>query len=641
MKRLAALLLALAALAAQAEPRFATFFGDHMVLQRDRPLQVWGSGTAGESLQVEIAGLKASAMVASSGRWQLHLPPLPAGGPHELVLRSGATTTRVQDVLVGDLWLAGGQSNMEWNLARAEGGEREVAEVEDAQVRALRVPLTAALRPQAEIAPARWVPALGGAQRDFGAVGWFFARRLRAERGVPVGLVEVSWGGTHLETWTRREVALADPALSRFVRELPAGNAAFLRQRAQRLREQALRWQGGLALAGPGFAGWAAVDEAEARWREVRVPGAWEGQGLPDFDGRVWFRRHLTLTAAQAAGAARLHLGTIDDCDETFVNAVFVGGHCRWNEPRHHALPAGLLHEGDNVIAVRVTDTGGAGGLYGDDAVLQLELADGSRVPLAGRWRARVEAPAEPKDMLPNDAPTLAFNGLVAPLAGLPLAGVIWYQGESNVGRASAYGPAFRRHIADWRRHFGRADLPFLFVQLASFLPLERNSLQGSPWAELRDAQRQALVLPHTGMVVATDVGDANDIHPRNKRAVGERLAALALGEPGPALYRSMRLKDGEVHLRFEGGPLQPRAPGEALRGFTIAAADRQFVEAMARVEGDEIVVSSTSVARPVAVRFGWVDNPEQTNLVDRRGWPVSPFRTDRWPLITRHAQYP
>lgn len=641
MKRLASLLLLLAAAAAQAEPRFAAFFGDHMVLQRDRPLQVWGHGRMGERLEIEIAGRRAAAAVARDGRWRATLSALPAGGPHELVLRHAGGSTRLTDVLVGDLWLAGGQSNMEWKLAHAEGGEREVAEGDDAQIRALRVPQVAALRPQAETAAAPWVPAVGGAQRDFSAVGWFFGRRLRAAQGVPVGLVDVSWGGTHLETWTRRETALADPQLARFVRTLPSDAPAFLCRRTQRLREQALRWQGGLPLATQARQDWAAVTEPETRWREVQVPGAWEEQGLPDFDGKVWFRRHLRLAAAQAAGAATLHLGTIDDCDETFVNGRPVGGHCRWDEPRHHAVPAGQLREGDNVIAVRVTDTGGGGGFYGDAAALQLELADGSRVPLAGRWRARVEAAAEPTQLKANDAPTLAFDGMVAPLAGLPLAGVIWYQGESNVPRAAAYAPAFRRHIADWRRHFGREDLPFLFVQLASFPPLGRNTLQGSAWAELRDAQGQALALPRTGMVVATDVGDANDIHPRRKREVGERLAALALGEPGAPTVRSMRVAGAEIRLRFDGGPLQARGTGEALRGFAVAGRDRRFVEAQARLEGDEVVVSAPAVARPVAARFGWVDNPEQTNLVDRRGWPVSPFRTDRWPLSTRHAQYP
>ncbi len=640
MKRLA-VLLALLAATARAEPRLAAFFGDHMVLQRDRPLRVWGSGSPGERLQVAIAGHRASTMVPRNGRWQLTLPALPAGGPHELVLRAGATTTRLQDVLVGELWLAGGQSNMEWNLARAEGGDREAAEVDDPQIRVLRVPHVAALRPKADVAAAPWVPATRGAAGDFSAVGWFFARKLRAALGVPVGLVDVSWGGAHLETWTRREAALADPALARFVRMLPADTPAFLHRRARQLREQALRWQGGLPMAAPGFAGWAAAGEPDARWREIQVPGAWEEQGLADFDGRVWFRRHVRLTAAQADGAATLHLGSIDDCDESFVNGRPVGGLCQWDAPRHHALPAGVLHEGDNVIAVRVTDTGGGGGFHGDAAALQLALADGTRLPLAGRWRARVEAAAEPKELRANDAPTLAFNGMVAPLAGLPLAGAVWYQGESNVGRAAAYAGAFRRHIADWRRHFGRADLPFLFVQLAAFLPLERNTLQGSAWAELRDAQRQALALPHTGMVVATDVGDASDIHPRRKRPVGERLAALALGEAAGPLYRSMRVAGTEARLRFDGGPLQARREGEGLRGFAVAGADRRFVEAEARLEGDEVVVSSPAVARPVAVRFGWVDNPEQTNLVDRRGWPVSPFRTDRWPLLTRHAQYP
>lgn len=319
---------------------------------------------------------------------------------------------------------------------------------------------------------------------------------------------------------------------------------------------------------------------------------------------------------------------------------------CGWDTPRRHAIPPGVLHAGANLIAVRVTDTGGAGGFYGEPGAVRLETAAGS-VALAGRWKARVESVLASTEPGMNDLPTLLFNGMVQPLLPLRIRGVLWYQGESNVPRAARYAAAFRRLIGDWRAQWGQRDMPFYFVQLAAFLPPERNTLAGSAWAELREAQRQALALPHTGMAVATDIGDANDIHPRNKQEVGARLALLALRDlhgrrvvaSGP-LYRSMRVVGREVELRFSerGGGLVAR-DGTALQGFAIADASRRFEPAQARVEGDRVWVWSDAVTQPTAERHGWVDNPEQVNLANREGLPASPFRTDRWPGLTDGAR--
>jgi sialate O-acetylesterase len=380
------------------------------------------------------------------------------------------------------------------------------------------------------------------------------------------------------------------------------------------------------------------------------VPRVWEEQGLPDFDGVVWYRRRVSLTAEQAAGAATLHLGTVDDCDESFVNGQRVGGDCFWNVARHHPVPAGLLHEGDNLIAVRVTDTGGPGGFYGDAAAVRLETQAGD-LPLSGRWRARVESPLLRTQPGVNDAPTLLFNAMVQPLLPLRIRGVLWYQGESNVARAARYAGAFQRLIRDWRTQWGEGDFPFYFVQLASYLPPEKNPASGSEWAELRDAQRLALKLPNTGMVVTTDIGDAKDIHPRNKQAVGDRLAGIALHDlhgrraivsRGPD-YRAMRRVGAAIELRFSNTGRGLAARGgdvAALQGFAIADASHRFRPARATVRGDRVVVASDEVAQPVAVRYGWVDNPEQANLINREGLPASPFRTDDWPVMTEGGRF-
>lgn len=648
MKRTALpLLLALLAATAHAEVRLAEVFGEHMVLQRDRPLKLWGRATPGQTLDVAFAGRSARAKVGTDGRWQVQFPPLPAGGPHRLTVK-GDATVQLDDVLIGDVWLLGGQSNMEWPLAPTDTGPQDVASPQNPQLRHLRVPLRARLTPEADIGPAPWVVAEPGRVGEFSAIGYHFARRLQAVQGIPIGLVNAAWGGSMLETWVRRDAALADPDLAPSVRALPSDPGAFGAAQLKRLLPRVTAWQPGLALDGVDASGWSAATDLDNAWPTLKAPGVWEEQGLADLDGIVWLRKRLDLSPAQAAGPAELHLAKVDDCDEVWVNGQRVGGQCGYDQLRRYALPAGLLRAGANWIAVRVTDTGGGGGFHGDAAAMRLDTAAGS-VPLAGTWRARVEKVAVADQPTANDAPTLAHNGLIAPLHGLSVRGVLWYQGESNVWRAEAYAGTFQRLIQDWRTQFGDPKLPFFFVQLAAFLPLADNQPGAGGWPELREAQAAALTLPHTGMATAIDVGDANDIHPRNKRTVGERLAALALHELGlraaPASgpqWLGHDVRGGDIHLRFAhtAGGLRTARAGEPVRGFYLAGADRRWVPAQARLEGDRIVLSSPGLAQPVAARYAWVNNPGEANVVGGDGLPLPPLRTDRWPLESAGRKY-
>ena len=562
------LILALLAATAQAEVRLSEVFGEHMVLQRDRPLRLWGQATPGQSLTVTLGGREATTRVGADGRWRVQLDPLPAGGPHRLQV-TGDQTVTLEDVLIGDVWLLGGQSNMEWPLAQTDTGPQEVASPQDARLRQLRVPLRASVRPEAEIAPAPWVVAEPGRVGEFSAVGYHFARRMQAVQGIPIGLIATAWGGSMLETWMSRGAALRDPDLAPTVRALPADNAAFSAVLGQQLQRRVAAWQPGLSLAGVDASGWNAAGDIDAKWPTLQAPGAWEGQGLADVDGVVWMRKRVELTAAQAAGAAELHLAKVDDCDEVWINGQRIGGQCGWELSRRYAVPVGTLRAGANWIAVRVTDTGGGGGIYGDAADLRLDTATGP-VTLVGAWRARVEKLAPAAGPVANNAPALGHNGLIAPLQGLSVRGVLWYQGEENAGRAAAYADGFKRLIQDWRQQFGDPDLPFLFVQLAAWRPLADNRPDGNGFAELRGSQAAALALPHTGMATAIDIGDAIDIHPRNKRTVGERLAAVAMHELGlrdaPAMGPRLiggQARGAEFELRFdrtEGGLRTTRA---------------------------------------------------------------------------------
>ena len=641
------LLLALLAATAQAEVRLSNVFGEHMVLQRDRPLQLWGQATPGQTLSVELGGHKASTRVGADGRWRVQLAPLPAGGPHRLLVK-GDETVELRDVLIGDVWLLGGQSNMEWPLAQTDTGPQEVASPQNPQLRQLRVPLRASVKPEAEIAPAPWVVAEPGKVGEFSAVGYHFARQMQAVQGVPIGLINTAWGGSMLETWVRRDAALQDPDLAPAVRALPTDNAVYGAAVRQRAETRVAAWQPGLPLKDVDASGWSAASDIDANWPTLPAPGVWETHGLADLDGVVWMRKRIELKPEQAASAAELHLAKVDDCDETWVNGQRVGGQCGWEQPRRYALPAGLLRAGTNWIAVRVTDTGGGGGFHGEAAEMRLDTAAGS-VPLAGAWKARVEKIQAAAGPVANDAPTLGHNGLIAPLHGLAVRGVLWYQGEENSGRAAAYAEGFKRLIQDWRGQFGDPNMPFLFVQLASWFPLADNRPDGNGWAELRASQAAALALPHTGMATAIDVGDAIDIHPRNKRTVGQRLAALALHElglraapaSGPRLL-GQKANGSEFQLRFgdTAGGLRTARAGEPLRGFYLAGADRRWVPAEARFEGDAIVLRSPAVPAPVAARYAWVNNPSEANIVGGDGLPLPPLRTDDWPLESAGRRY-
>lgn len=633
--------------AVHAEVRLPQFYGDHMVLQRQRPIPVWGWATPGEKVRVSFHGQKRSAVANETGRWRVLLRPESAGGPYDLQVQ-GENVLTLRDVLVGDVWLGSGQSNMEWSVGDSMDAAREIAQSDYPLIRHIKVPKTIAWRPADDTAPAAWQISKPANVAAFGAVGYFFARHLHRQLGVPIGIVNASWGGSNLETWLSPQALLAQPELGGV--NVPQDRQSYVARYRQRMSGAVERWQGRQWEVAKDVAQWKTADYDDQAWATLRVPQYWEEQGLDGFDGVVWYRRTFELTAEQLAAGASLELGRIDDCDESFVNGQALGATCQWDAQRRYPVPDGLLKPGKNVVAVRVTDTGAGGGFFGTADQVRLQTSAGS-VPLSGLWRARVESLLDKGEPAPNDLPGLLFNAMIHPLTGMPIRGVIWYQGESNVPRAAQYVSSFQALIADWRQQWQQAQLPFYFVQLASFLPLDKNSWQGSTWAELRDAQRQALTLPATAMVVATDVGDANDIHPRNKQAVGQRLALSALrgsyGQTtllasGPS-YRTMRRRGDALELRFGdvGGGLRIAGKnGAPLQGFAIAGADQKFVPARARLVGDKVLVSSPDVPHPQAVRYGWLDNPEQANLINRAGLPASPFRTDSWPWLTQSAKY-
>ncbi|HLP08408.1 MAG TPA: sialate O-acetylesterase [Opitutaceae bacterium] len=629
-------LLAAAGLA-RADVVPGSLFCEHAVLQQGMPIPVWGTADDNEKVTVTLAGETAST-IARAGKWSVRLRALPAGGPHVLRI-TGKNRLEIADILIGEVWVCSGQSNMERQLGLRDGQQpikdwqSEVAAADFPQIRHFGVAQRLALTPQAHV-DGRWLVCSPQTAPEFSAVGFFFGRALHLARGTPIGLIHSAWGGTPAEAWTSengiaqiQEFAATTALLERVRRDPVGARAEFERELA--------RW---FEVNDPGSgspAPWSTESSDTATWSVMRLPAYWEKAGLPDFDGVVWYRREVDVPAEWSGHEAELHLGAVDDIDATWVNGRFIGSGSEWLTPRVYHLPAGTLKPGHNVVAVRVLDTGGGGGMWGGGDTMRVvcEADPAHPIELAGDWHYKVSvamrnAPPPPTDpSAGSGTPTVLYNGMIAPLQPYAIRGVIWYQGEANSGQSQLYRRVFPNLVADWRRAWGQGEFPFLYVQIAPF-----NEMP----PEIREAQRLSLAtIPNSAMVVTLDVGDANDIHPANKRPVGERLAlaaqALAYGEKfeysGP-LFDTMRIAGNRAVLRFThlGGGLEARSGG--LTGFTIAGADQVFHPAQALIVGDTIEVAADAVAAPIAVRYAWANVPEG-NLFNRAGLPASPFATD------------
>jgi sialate O-acetylesterase len=620
------------------EPFLSPVFTDHMVLQRDQKDAVWGWAKPGEKVSVTLAGQSAEAVAGADGKWQVLLPALPAGGPHTMTV-SGPQTVTLQDILIGDVWICSGQSNMEWKVADSNDAAAEIAAANQPRIRSITLPHVTAAQPQSTFSSSGWEVCSPQTAGGFTAVGYYFGRKLHEDLKVPVGLIHTSWGGTIAEAWVSQ--AGLEP-----VGDFNAAMAA-LEQQAKPTWPTAQDQWFTKNDEGTQDSWWMKVNEDE--WTPVEQPLQWTGSPvaeLANFDGVAWFRRWIDLPAAMDGKEAELHLGAIDDEDTVWLNGKQIGSTEGFMKHRVYKVPAGNL-KGTNWIAVRVLDGSGGGGMTGPASSMKLVVPGVGEVPLAGGWRYKIGADLSKSEPFPKrfgdnpNLPTVLYNAMVSPLLPYGIKGAIWYQGESNAGRAQQYRKVLPALISDWRKRFGQGDFPFYIVQLANFTP-RRTEPGESDWAELREAQAMTgKNVPNSGIAVTIDIGDAADIHPRNKQDVGKRLALQALAKTygkgvvaaGPE-FKSAKVEGGAMRLGFDsvGGGLV--AKDGALKGFAIAGEDKKFVWAEAKIDGETVVVSSPQVAKPVAVRYGWENNPDAT-LFNKEGLPAGPFRTDDWPGVT------
>lgn len=604
-------------------PFLSPTFGSHMVLQRDKPNTFWGWTTPGSQVTVSINGSKATGTADASGKWMAKINPPKTGGPYTVNI-DGSQHVKLDDVLVGDVWVCAGQSNMEFGLTMAKGGAEAAAAANNPTMRIFIAPHQATYQP---------MPTNGGTWKvctpetvaqdgwgGFSAVGYFFGKALQTDLNVPIGLVGDYWGGTNAESWSSRE---GIKPLGDFDAWFPKIDASVT---------SANEVDGGIVGQ------WQSPTTDVSKWTSINGLPTNNALGLDDgWDGTTWFRTEFTLTKAQADAGGTLTLGSIDDADTTWINGTKVGGLNGYNTPRSYPLAAGVLKEGNNVLVVQVTDTAAFGGFNGPADQMAVSFADGSKVAVATGWKGVKGAKLSTVD--PN-IPTVLSNGMLEPMMPLAIKGAIWYQGENNAYRAEQYQRVLPAMIADWRRRFDQGDFPFYIVSLANF-QAHKDQPGTDEWAELREAQwMTASNIKNSGIAMAIDIGDAVDIHPTDKKTVGDRLALVALAKTygrkiefqGPT-YKSFSVKGSDLWLNFDhamGLTYRNSPAGE----FSIAGEDRVWHWAKAEIVNDSVVLSSPDVAHPVAARYAWQSNPT-ANLYNAAGLPMMPFRTDDWPRVT------
>jgi len=652
----ACILATVFAQSAFADVRVPAIIGDNMVLQQGKKIRIWGWANPNEKVSVVFASQKANAVADVSGHWQTLLGPVKAGGPFELTI-SASNTLTIKNVLVGEVWICSGQSNMEWPLINSQNGADAVAQANYPEIRLFTVQKTTSSTPLDDV-KGQWIVTTPDKVGQFSAVGYFFGRELYQKLNVPVGLIHTSWGGTPAEAWTSND-ALAttsdlQPILARYqegLKNVGERQQEYARRLAEWSQKNLYQDEGNKGEA----LGYAASQTNTADWPTMNLPQYFETAGLK-MDGAIWFRKEIEIPQSWAVRSLELNLAAIDDFDTTYFNGTKVGGigsetPNSYNVPRHYKIPAELVRAGKNVIAVRVFDSAGEGGFGA--GTMSLRPSEGAEEPvsLGGPWSYKVELALTPKSPdwgsrpeaagpTNQNSPSVLYNAMIAPLTPLSIRGAIWYQGESNAGRAYQYRTLFPTMIRNWRNAWGEGDFPFYYVQLANFQPI-KDAPGESEWAELREAQTLTLHEPQTGMAVIIDIGEAKDIHPRNKVDVGHRLALWALantyGEKieysGP-LFQSFSIEGDKLRVKFRHAAGLKTSDGGAPKGFAIAGEDHKFVWADARIEGDEVVLSSKEVTKPIAVRYAWADNPV-CNLYNTIGLPASPFRSDDWPGVT------
>lgn len=614
--------------ASKAEVKLPQLISDHMVLQRNVKLKIWGWAEVGERVTVSFNGKKVSTVASKDNKWLIILPAMQAGGPYTMTIQ-GSNKISLNDVLIGDVYFCAGQSNMVLAMERLrENYPDEIKNDDFPQIRNFFVPTKADVtREHEDLPPGGWKPATKTGILEFGGVTYFFAKKLYQKYKVPIGIINSSVGGTPIEAWMSENAFLNFPQHLAQIKNFR--DTAFMnRQVKTNSQNTSQKIQNSYV---------------PNTWYKFFMPGYWADQGVRNLNGVIYFKKEIDVPQAMTGIAAKLYIGRIIDSDSTFVNGVFVGNITYQYPPRRYNVPSNLLKQGKNIILVKVINTSGKGGFVPDkNYTLQ---ANGQTIDLRGEWQYQVnqvfhkstnlpKVQNAPSPIVAQNSPTGLYNAMVAPAINYAIKGFLWYQGETNAGQPKEYAKLLPSLINDWRLKWGLGNIPFLYAQLPNYMEVDYAPVE-SDWAQMRQSQLKSLDISNTGMAVAIDAGEWNDIHPLNKKEIGERLALwaehLAYGDhqivySGP-LVKSATLQNNQVILAFDhlgkGLTTNDKLP---LYHFAIAGADKKYVWAKAKIEGDSVVVWNDSITDPTTVRYAWADNPRGANLYNVEGLPASPF---------------
>jgi sialate O-acetylesterase len=625
-------------------PFVSTIFGDNMVLQRGKPDAIWGWSKPGDTVHVQIAGKHATGVAAANGRWQVQIAPPPTGGPYTMKITDGHQSATFQNVMVGDVWICGGQSNMELPLRFTDNAAKVAAQANYPSIRYFTVGDHTAYHPTYTL-KGSWKVVTPKTADWLSAVGFYFGLKLEQQLHIPIGLVVDSVGGSAGESWA--SVAALRP-LGDY--DIPLKKMAeWTAEGGQPYGNYIMPWYDdydtGLKQK------WYSPAYHPSGWKTVPLPGGFAALGVPDTPAVAWFRKEVTLPNPVPSGLSLIFLGEIQRMDTVYVNGTSVGGSAWVEHPRIYRIPAGLLKPGKNLIAIRIFKTEPHGGFLDKASEFHLLLGNHTTIPLAGEWQGKISVDARPPHPMPIHfanwpvMPAVLYNGMLVPIAPLSVSGAVWYQGEQNSPRGYEYRKLLPAIIQSWRNLFDQGDLPFYIVQLPGFGPRSAQPTDDA-WADIRESQAiVAATVPHSCLAVTIDTGDPVSLHPGDKKPVGDRLADCALAQhygrhvvdSGPVLASVKRLHHA-IRLRFKHANGGLVAKGGELKGFSIAGADHQWHWAQARIQGKNVIVSSPAVPHPTQVRYAWQSDPVAT-LFNGAGQPAGPFRTDHWPLVKQNVR--
>ncbi len=641
-------LFAFLAIGVQSQTRLPAIIGSNMVLQQLEDVPLWGWDTPGQSISVSVSWYDKLIKTTTNkqGKWKLQVPTPAAGGPYEIGI-TGSAKIKLENILIGEVWLCSGQSNMEmplkgWSGQPVTGSEEAIASANYPEIRLFTVTRKTSYEP-VDDCEGSWAECSSETAPDFSAAGYFFGLELYKELGIPVGLIHSSWGGTPAEAWTSEEYIGQIP----FFQSSP-GKINPKEYRQKKLDAYELvqnEWLSSLGFLPDAETSpeWVLPDYQDKNWEKITVPAKWENTILGNYIGMAEFRVEFKVPGKLAGKALVLELGPIDEIDITWINGVKVGSQpnpYNWITPRVYKVPVGIVKKGKNTLAVQIGNTSGAGGIFGDPEQIRMyEKGNPEEYTLIkGNWVFRKSKSYGEVVAMPwcdncgePNTPTTLYNGMINPLIPYRIKGAIWYQGESNRYDGALYGKIFPNMINNWRDSWEQ-DFSFYYVQIAPYT--YRDALSTGL---LREAQQNAMLLPATGMVVTMDIGDMVTIHPPNKEDVGKRLAYWTLAKDykkdipfsGP-LYKESRIEGDKIRIVFDHADEGLKTDGKELKHFLIAGRDQKFVQAIAKIDGTTVLVSSPDVKSPVSVRFGW-GSTDETNLFNKAGLPAGPFRTDRW----------